>query len=113
MDHAVGPLLDPGFNQLDRTGTDIERDEPILPPERKRHAEINFFQEFKHSYCLKTRSLCLISRPKANKIFLLVAILQSFPFSMRSKVRGEIRVIRPRSDLLNIFSSRIFLTLFV
>jgi len=54
----------------------------------------------------------LIFSPNAKTIFLFVAILQGFPLSMRSKVKGEIPAIRASSTLLNILVSRIFLTLF-
>jgi hypothetical protein len=51
-------------------------------------------------------------QPQRQEDFLFVAILQGFPLSMRSKVKGEIPAIRASSTLLNILASRIFLTLF-
>ena len=62
-------------------------------------------------YCLKSVCFCPMERPKARRIFRFVAMRQSFPFSMRWRVNGEIPAKRASSDLLSIFASRIFLTL--
>jgi hypothetical protein len=53
-----------------------------------------------------------VFNPSAKVIFLLVAILHAMPFSMRSKVSGEIPATRASSALLIILASRSFLTLF-
>jgi hypothetical protein len=47
-----------------------------------------------------------IFNPRARVIFLLVAILQAMPLSMRSRVTGDIPALRAHSDLLIILASR-------
>ena len=85
---------------------------PSFCPNEPKKVESLVFQEFGHCYCLKSCRLWLIFSPNAKRIFLFVAILQGFPLSIRSKVRGEIPAIRASYILLNILATRIFLTLF-